>query len=206
MNTKNMNKKIIISTIVVLVILFIGAGVYVYYFFQNIQSRSLGNFPPDYSTIERDYSSQYKEFVDDIIKESNELVNDKTGFINYFDLGLAWKSLADRTNNVEHYKTALLVYEKGIEKTERKNPTLIHNAAKMAEYVGDYNLAENYYKEAIRVSPGDSSYYLSLIDLYQYKMNKSRAEILAVFDEALARVITNHDYVQRLKKSYEENK
>lgn len=200
-----MNKKTVYLAIIVLVCLLIVAGVYFFYFSKSNPGQFSGDFPPDYSSLGKDYLPQYKEFIDDIAKESNELINDKVGFINYYDLGLAWKSLADRTKNSEHYKAALSVYEKGIEKTERKNPTFIYNAAKMAEYAGDYNLAENYYKEAIRVSPGDSSYYLSLIDLYQYQMNKSRAEILSVYDEALARVITDNKYILQLKKSYEDN-
>lgn len=142
-----------------------------------------------------------------MIKWEKELKKDESRVEIYTTLGLAWKSLADWSQNAgvdnykDYYQKALGVYEKGIEITRRRNTLLITNAANMAKYLEDYELAEDYYKEAISVSPGDVTYYVSLAELYEYNMGKSKDEIIAVYDEGI-KVVIDFGFLQKRKESY----
>jgi len=119
----------------------------------------------------------------------------------------AWKSLADKAydlkldNYKDYYRKALEVYERGIEITNRRNTLFMINAANMAKYLEDYELAEDYYKEAITVAPGDVRYYVLLAELYEYKMHKSKDEIIAVYDQGMEKVI-NPQVLQKYKDNY----
>ena len=57
------------------------------------------------------------------------------------------------------------------------------NAGKVAEELRDYAKAEEYFKAAIEISPADENGYLSLADLYSYKMGKSVSEVAAVYNQ-----------------------
>jgi tetratricopeptide (TPR) repeat protein len=151
-------------------------------------------------------------YVDGVMKAQDSLNQNKDEIDNYTALGLAWKSLADWSqkegveNYKDYYREALKVYQTGIERTQRKNTLLMTNAANMERYLGEYKLAEEYYKEAISVSQGDESYYVYLAELYEYQMGKSKEEILAVYDEGLKWVI-NKNWLESEKESYlERNK
>ncbi len=127
----------------------------------------------------------------------------------YNTLGLAWKSLAEwsRSAGVEnykgYYKKALEVYEAGVEKTRRRNTLLMTNAGNMAKYIEDYELAENYYKEAISVSPGDETYYVLLAELYEYEMGKTKEEVVAAYDQGIGKAI-NSGFIIKRKEAYLE--
>ena len=135
------------------------------------------------------------------------LEKDKDDIVAYNSLGLAWKSLADWSqkegveNYKDYYKEALEIYEAGIDKTFRKNTLFMTNAGNMAKYLEDYKLAESYYEEAISVSPGDESYYVLLAELYEYNMNKSEEEIIAVYEAGKKRVL-NPLFLEQRKRSF----
>lgn len=182
----------------ILAILIITAGGW--YFFARDKERSgLENLKQQYPDL--------AVYVDDVIKAQASLDRNKDEIENYVILGLNWKTLADwsQKNNPENYKDyyreALKTYQAGIEKSLRRNTLLMANAASMAKYLEDYKLAEDYYKEAISVAPGDESYYISLAELYEYQMAKPKEEILAVYDEGLKRVL-NAGWLTKRKEAY----
>lgn len=131
---------------------------------------------------------------------------------SYSTLGMAYKALADYAceakikNCQELYRQALEVYKKGIDLTQRKNSLMMTNAANMEIYLGEYAQAEEYFKEAISLSPGEAGYYKMLAELYEYQMHKSKEEVLAVYDSAAKRVL-NPASLEKLKQGYlERNK
>ncbi len=99
----------------------------------------------------------------------------------YFSLGLAWKSIGELGGPKEFFNRSLAVYEQGIAKFGAQNILFYLNAGKLAERVDDLAKAENYYKKAIEISPADDSGYKYLAELYEYRLKKSKAEVLAVF-------------------------
>lgn len=118
-------------------------------------------------------------------KSEEEIAKDTEKSSAYFDLGLYWKSIAELGGGEPFFKESLKIYEKGIEKFGQKNILFYLNAGKLAERLEDYGKAEKYYKKAVEISPADESGYLYLVDLYSYKMEASKEEILKVFDVGL---------------------
>jgi len=176
------NKIIIFGAILILAIL---AG---FIFFFITRNKNSSDNSQELNLLREKYPN-FVSFVDEIEKENVNMKSDPELIKNYLALGMAWKSLADRTLAAEHYKKALEIYQQGIEKTGGKNTLFLMNAGHMAEYLKDYNSAESYYKKAIEVSPGESEYYITLAELYEYKMKKSKDEIIALYDAGLKRVL-----------------
>ena len=124
-------------------------------------------------------------------KGEEEIAKTPDKAVLYFNVGLDWKSIAERleTNKREFYKRSLAVYEQGIKKFGQKNILFYLNGGKLAEHVEGYTKAEKYYRKAIEIAPGDESGYLYLVDLYSYKMNKPKAEVLKVFEEGMKKMM-----------------
>jgi tetratricopeptide (TPR) repeat protein len=175
--------KKIIFVILILIIILAGG----WYFFLGEKQQSLEGL----KTAHPGLSSQ----IDSVIKAQANLDENGDEIENYTTLGLAWKSLADWSqkegveNYKDYYREALKIYEAGVKRSLRKNTLLMVNAGNMAKYIEDYKLAEDYYKEAISVSPGDESYYSYLAQLYENEMEKSKEEVLAIYDEGLKKVL-----------------
>ncbi|MCG2698174.1 hypothetical protein L6307_03765 [Candidatus Parcubacteria bacterium] len=192
-----MIKKIIVF--VVIALLFI-AGFYL--FLNKEQQTSIS----DLEIIKQNHP-ELSKYIDDAVKWREKLKEDENNIEMYNTLGLAWKSLADwgRNSKLENYQDyyaeALKVYEAGIEKTLRKNTLLMTNAGNMAKYLEDYELAEDYYKEAITVSPGEVTYYALLSELYEYEMKKTKEEVAAVYDEGMKRVL-DMGFLEKRKDAY----
>jgi len=99
--------------------------------------------------------------------------------------GFNWKSLAELTKDQYFFKQALFVYDLGAQKFGEQNVLFYWNAGKVAESMGRFDLAENYYKEALRIAPSYADGYQNLADLYQYKFKKDPAEIVKIYDDGL---------------------
>lgn len=109
----------------------------------------------------------------------------------YFNLGLGWKSIGELGGGTPFFQKALEVYEAGIEKFGQKNILFYLNGGKLAERLEDYEKAEKYYKKAIEISSADENGYLYLVDLYSYKMNKSKEDVLKVFEEGQKKMMNS---------------
>jgi len=193
-----MSKKIIIILTVFVLLLVAGS---IFFFAQKIEDQRFEKLKADYPNL--------VVYIDDVIKAEDELAKDSNNIENYTTLGLAWKSLADWSqsegleNYKDYYQKALEVYQAGIDKSQRRNTLLMANAGNMAKYLAEYNLAEEYYKEAIAVSPGDESYYALLGELYEYELGKSKEEVVAVYEQGMKRVL-RPAWLEARKKAYLE--
>lgn len=114
---------------------------------------------------------------------------------NYLAEGAAWKMIGDATKEPIWYKLALKAYEDGIDVTDEKNSLFLTNAGQIAQELGDYDKARDYFEMAIDLSPGDVSYYLIQINLLRYKLKAKPEEILAVYANAAERVIGGADLI-----------
>ncbi|OGH68988.1 MAG: hypothetical protein A2754_00360 [Candidatus Magasanikbacteria bacterium RIFCSPHIGHO2_01_FULL_47_8] len=138
------------------------------------------------------------------IKENSELVSlfnaakskeaeiskDSEKPVPYLDAALDWKSIGERVvdNKNDFFAKSLAVYERGIEKFGQGNVLFYLNAGHVAESMGNYDKAGSYYMKAIEISPADESGYLDLVNLYYYKLHKSKEEILPIFDAGLSKM------------------
>jgi len=102
--------------------------------------------------------------------------------------------LADQTGNSEYYLKAEQVYRKMTEKfPDYWVPWW--NLANLQRQLKEFEEAEKSFKKAIEIAPGEGMLYLGLIELYQYNLKKSEEEILAIYQEALKRVVENIDVI-----------
>lgn len=104
---------------------------------------------------------------------------DKPGL--YLSAGMGWKGLGDATQDRRFLEKSLAFYEDGADRFGQSNILFYLNAGKVAESMGDYAIAEKYYRLAMSVSAADESGYLYLADLYLYKLNKSKDDMLALY-------------------------
>ncbi len=125
------------------------------------------------------------------IQKDNETIKktpDKV--VAYIDLGLSWKTLGDLspTDKNVFYQKARDAYQAGAQRFGTKNIIFYLNDGKVAELMGDYAGAEANYKKMIEISAGDESGYINLATLYDYKLHKTPAEILAVYNQGIAKL------------------
>ncbi len=139
--------------------------------------------------------------MDDIIRIKTAVPADDKKVTWYLELGLAWKSLADRTQNIEHYRQALKIYEAGIDFTGRTNTVLINNAGNMSIYIKDYAKARQYFEESIRLSPGDPEAYLRLVDLHIDYLKSDRQTVLTILENGINRM-PDPGFLTKKKESY----
>ena len=112
----------------------------------------------------------------------------------YLGEGLHWKSLGDQTGNSEYYLKAEKIYRE----MTKKFPNYWvpwWNLGNLERILKKFEEAEKSFKKAIEIAPGEGMLYLGLIELYQYDLKKSEEEILAIYQEALKRVVENIDVI-----------
>ena len=119
---------------------------------------------------------------------------EEKNYQTYLEEGLHWKSLADQTGNSEYYLKAEKIYRE----MTKKFPNYWvpwWNLGNLERILKKFEEAEKSFKKAIEIAPGEGMLYLGLIELYQYNLKKSEEEILAIYQEALKRVVENIDIV-----------
>lgn len=126
-------------------------------------------------------------------KEAEQKINAHPEVVApYFDAGLYWKSIAEQMpggDRAPFFKRSLAVYERGIKRFGQTNILFYLNGGKLAERVADYAKAEAYYRQAIAIAPGDESGYINLADIFAFKTQRPKADILALYTAAEKRMI-----------------
>jgi len=182
-----------------LIVIIFAAGVF--FFFVNYSGKN-----SDLEKLRKEHP-EWSESINEILASEEKLKGEPNNVTNYLALGMAWKNIGDKakdlklSNYQDYYRKALESYKQGVEISQRKNTLVMVNAGRMAEYLEDFNLAEEYYKEAITVSPGDVTYYVALAELYEYKMHKPKEEITALYDQGMKKVL-DRGFLQARKDDY----
>lgn len=120
----------------------------------------------------------------------------------YLELGMTWKSIAERGGGELFFKKSLDAYEYGIKKFGKQNILFYLNGGKLAERIDENAKAEKYYKEAIKLSPADESGYLYLADLYSYKMFKSKEDVVRIYSLGIDSQMVNTIPLVAARASY----
>lgn len=110
-------------------------------------------------------------------------------FDEYTGAGFNWKSLGDATGEEEFYRRALRVYERQVKGTQGRFSLPYINIATIARDTGKPELAEQMYRKALEVDPGDSTIYLALIDLMRVDLRKTPDEVLRQYDQSIDRLV-----------------
>ncbi|HAT03340.1 MAG TPA: hypothetical protein DCS29_00995 [Candidatus Magasanikbacteria bacterium] len=184
-----MNKKLLFSLVGFGVVMCVALLVYVFFYRDGRKVDTTvkpGTLISEFDNLSQQ-NPDLQEFINDIETWENKYTEDPTRIETLSTLGIAWKSLADRTKDDRHYERALEVYKEGIEKTEHKNTLFMRNAAIMCVYLKRYDAAADFYLEAIEVTPGDQELYVGLAELYEYHLGKSSDEITSLLDKGIER-------------------
>ena len=149
---------------------------------------------------------EWTEFTSRIFDlTSQEIPIDENEIVKYYlNLGLAWKSLADRTLEAKHYLKALDAYNVGIEISDGKNLVFLNNAGNMAMFAKDYELSKYYFEKSIENFPGDAEAYVNLADLHKYYLGSSSETIVEVYDKGIKRMLSPAPLEDR-KRTYLES-
>ena len=131
--------------------------------------------------------------VKDLIERDKKDPNDVG---RYFTLGLAWKTLGEKTHDSFFFEKALEVYDRGAKKFGAKNILFYWNAGKLAEELGQYQKAENYYLKSIALADSYAEGYQYLAELYRYKLKLSKEKVAAVYDQGIKKLFNPLPLVQ----------
>ncbi len=113
-----------------------------------------------------------------------------------FTLGLAWKSLGEKTQDKFFFEKSLAVYRRGAEYFGAKNILFYWNAGKLAEELERYDEAEKYYLKSIKLGESYAEGYQYLAELYQYKLKSPKEKILAVYEEGIKKLFNAASLIQ----------
>ncbi|MBP9749008.1 tetratricopeptide repeat protein [Patescibacteria group bacterium] len=116
----------------------------------------------------------------------------------YITIGNNWVLIADILQSQDARDEAIAEYERGVAVVGSKSTILLLNAGNAYRNSGRFEEAEAKYKMAIEADPGDGAGYERLVDLYRFSMQKTSADIIPVYQQALEKVFDNARIVQSL--------
>lgn len=119
-----------------------------------------------------------------------ERIKNPTDYSAYIRAGFYWKTLGEATKQEMFFDRSLDAYFGAIEQFGMQYALPYENAGNIYKLRGDFKKAEEMYKKAIEVTPGEPDLYVRLAELYRFDMKKSPEEILAVYDEGVERCLT----------------
>jgi tetratricopeptide (TPR) repeat protein len=117
---------------------------------------------------------------------------------SYITIGNNWVLIADLLQNQVARDQAIAEYERGIAAVGTKNTILLINAGNAYRTSGRFAEAEAKYRMAMVADPGYAAGFERLIDLYRFGMQKTSAEIIPLYQQALESVFDNAIIVQSL--------
>ncbi|MBT3539011.1 hypothetical protein HOF40_02730 [Candidatus Parcubacteria bacterium] len=196
-----MKKNFIFGLVSLLVVILMFAFVYFLFFKDSVNdSVETSALITEFDQLVQD-NPELQSFVDEIEKWESKQAEDPERVETFNTLGMAWKSLGDRTKDDRHYERALEVYKEGIERTDGKNTLFLKNAAAMSKYLKRYEDVEGFYLSAIEVAPGEQATYIELAELYEYQLKKNSEEIISLLDSGIERAVIS-SIIQSHKQRY----
>lgn len=190
-----MYKISIMNSRIMLIIAILALAVGTIYFFSSRDTR-----PIDMEALREAYS-EYAEQIDEIERfETGDFTSDDPVTV-ILGHGLAWKSLADRTQEQDHYDRAIALYEEGLMLTSRENSVLLMNIGNIYKDLEDYEKAEELFQEALALSPGDIKIYIALARLYEYRLGNDQDQIVALLDTGIETALHGAE-LAKYKASY----
>ncbi len=116
----------------------------------------------------------------------------------YITIGNNWVLIADLLQSQDARDEAIAEYERGIAAIGIENTILIINAGNAYRTSGRLAEAEAKFRMAIEADPGYAMGYDRLVDLYRFGMQKTSADIIPVYQQALEKVFDNAIIIQSL--------
>lgn len=171
-------KQTIILIIVALAILAIPGVIFGYPYFRTWQENREFLANPEI----------HDAFVAAMDKEA-EIKKDPSRTETYLTAMMRYKSLGDVTKDERFYFRALKVADAAFKAVGTKSYLPYVNASVIYMSLGNYSKAEEMIKKSLEMAPGEAQLYLRLIELYRDFMKKSESEIIAVYENAIQRLV-----------------
>lgn len=198
-----MRKKLTILIAVLSVFIFILVAISFLWYTGN-----LGNEDRKYFLKIKKEDQSLVQIFNDTKNKEKELSLDPENQTFYLQIGLGWKSIAERSVNPDvkkyFFSKSLGVYRVGVDMFENKNILFYLNAGNVAKVLNTYPVAEDYYKQAVSNFPGEAEAYLKLADLYIYSMHMPTDKVLEVYDAGLKRVFNAQSILQARAEYYKK--
>jgi tetratricopeptide (TPR) repeat protein len=107
---------------------------------------------------------------------------------NYVQAAFYWKTIADVTKEEMFYQRALDTYLLAIKKAE-KSSVVYTSAGNIYRILKNPSKAEEMYRMALEMTPGEAELYIRLAELYRYDMNKSVDDVLKIYEEGMKKIV-----------------
>lgn len=138
-------------------------------------------------------------FLGDLAKSEKQLAEHPDSVEGYLAVGQVWKTFGEATQERRYFERSREVYARGARAFGEQNTVILLNAGNMEEQLGNFARAEELFKQAVRINPGQTEPYLELVDLYRYHMpERGDTAIRAVYRQAMDSVLTNASIVHSL--------
>lgn len=173
--------KIVILFLLAITLITAGVGVYFVYFNKpSWDEAKAQSFLTD-NQLQDDYNNAIA--AEERIKQNPNAV------YNYVQASFYWKTIADATREKMFYQRALDICLSAI-KNANKSSVVYINAGNIYRVFEKFDKAEEMYRKALEMTPGETEIYIRLAELYRYDMKKSAEDILKIYDDGMERIVT----------------
>ncbi|MFC1612288.1 tetratricopeptide repeat protein [Patescibacteria group bacterium] len=175
-------KKIILLSIAIIVV---GCGsVFGYFYWQNLKEDEFLSSDP-----------RTKVAYEVVQKRQKEVKENKDDYDAYMSLAFHWKGIGEVTRDEKYSWKAVKVYSEVIKRWGSIAYLPFVNQANVYILLEEYDLAEENFKIAIEIEPGEQNLYIYLAELYKNYMNKDEAEVEAVYIKGIETVLAGSNLV-----------
>ncbi|MBU4421846.1 hypothetical protein L6259_04175 [Candidatus Parcubacteria bacterium] len=178
-------KKILTLLIPIIVVaLLAGGGYYGYsYFEKQKEAKFLSENP------------QTKDAYALIVQREKEVKKDPDFYDGWMSLAFNWKGIGEVLKEDKYLWRSAKLYDEVMKRWGTKAYLPFLNQANVYIELGEYEKAENDLKIAIERDLGEQNLYIALADLYHLYMNKSKEEVVAVYEQGLKTVVSGGNLV-----------
>ena len=187
-----MKKIFFISSVILLAVLF-----YIFYSINNVDLAKK-------RIRELESDARVTSLLGEIKSLTDKGYDKNTAIEYYLTSGFFWKSIGDITIDNRDYNLAISAYKEAIKYANNTNIVPLNNLGNIYELLGDYNLAEEQYLSALKISPVEYITHKQLVDLYFYKLKKDKKEVIDLLDKAITYAVDKAPLLQ-LKGWYLRN-
>lgn len=185
-----MKLKIIIIAAIIVVI---AGGIGGYFYWQKAKEAEFLSTNP-----------QTKAAYEIIVRREAQIKKDKSNYDAYMSLGFNWKGIGEVTKDDKYLKKAIAAYNQVIKRWGNAAYLPFVNRANVYIDLKDYARAEEDFKVALEIGPGEQNIYISLADLYKNYMNKDSQTIKAVYEKGIKTVVGGGNLVVSYASYLEE--
>ncbi|PIR66399.1 MAG: hypothetical protein COU51_03915 [Parcubacteria group bacterium CG10_big_fil_rev_8_21_14_0_10_36_14] len=179
-----MKKVLILLIVLIIVILLTVGGFYGYsYFEKQKEAKFLSENP------------QTKDAYALIVQREKEVKKDPTFYDGWMSLAFNWKGIGEVLKDEKYLWRSAKLYDEVIKRWGTKAYLPFLNQANVYIELEEYDKAENDLKIALEQDIGEQNLYIALADLYRLYMNKSKEDVMAVYEKGLVTVVSGGNLV-----------